>query len=188
MAAHDTKAGRRYTADERRATIVEAAVAEFAAAGLGGASTEAIARRAGISHAYLFRLFGTKRELFLAAVDHAFDRILDTFRRAERERPEGVPVSAALGHAYRQLIEDRDVLLFQFTAYASCGDADIRAAVGRRYRETLGYVTRVGAFSEDRARMFMAIGALLNVGMALELPELDDDGWARRLSQAGSDL
>src|ERR671932_68935 len=59
----------RKTADERRAEILEAARAEFADRGLDGASTDTIARRAGISQPYLFRLFGTKKELFVACDD-----------------------------------------------------------------------------------------------------------------------
>ena len=49
----------RMTADERRDAIVAAGVEEFAAGGLVGASTEAIAKRAGVSQPYVFQLFGT---------------------------------------------------------------------------------------------------------------------------------
>ena len=58
----------RSTAQERRAELLAAALSEFAIGGLHGTSTEAIAKRAGISHAYLFRLFGTKKQLFIAIV------------------------------------------------------------------------------------------------------------------------
>ena len=50
----------RQTADERREEVLAAAVEEFGRAGFHGASTDAIARRAGISQPYLFRLFGSK--------------------------------------------------------------------------------------------------------------------------------
>src|SRR4051794_41459597 len=63
----DALGAHRLTADERRAEIVEAAVTAFARGGFDGASTDDIARIAGVSQPYLFRLFGTKRELFLAA-------------------------------------------------------------------------------------------------------------------------
>jgi AcrR family transcriptional regulator len=51
----------RQTAEERREAVLVAAVTEFARAGFHGASTDAIARRAGISQPYLFRLFGSKK-------------------------------------------------------------------------------------------------------------------------------
>src|SRR5215211_5965310 len=72
----------RLTADERRTDIVAAAVRAFASGGLAGTSTEEIARLAGVSQPYLFRLFGTKRDLFLAAVGGPFDRIVETFEQA----------------------------------------------------------------------------------------------------------
>ena len=55
----------RQSADVRRASILRAAIVEFARSGYAGTSTEAIAARAGISQPYLFRLFGTKKDLLL---------------------------------------------------------------------------------------------------------------------------
>jgi hypothetical protein len=54
--------------DERRSArrSLDAALEEFAELGLHGASSEDIARRAGISQPYVFRLFATKKELFSA--------------------------------------------------------------------------------------------------------------------------
>src|SRR4030088_2980661 len=84
--AIDKKAGDlRHTAEERRAEVLKAAVAEFALHGLHGTSTEMSARRIGISQPYIFRLFPTKKELFLAAIDQCFDRVEAAFRGAADE-------------------------------------------------------------------------------------------------------
>src|SRR4029077_19894871 len=72
----------RMPAAERREMVLEAAVPEFAAGGLAGTSTEDVARRAGISQPYLFRLFPTKKALFLALVERCFRRVEDTFTAA----------------------------------------------------------------------------------------------------------
>src|SRR6266566_6120885 len=77
--------GARRTAEERRAEVLQAAVAEFALHGLHGTSTEMIAKRIGISQPYVFRLFASKKELFLAAIDQCFDRVETAFRNAARE-------------------------------------------------------------------------------------------------------
>jgi AcrR family transcriptional regulator len=53
---------------ERRSQVLQHAAEEFAAHGLHGASTETIARSAGITQAYIFRMFGTKKALFLELV------------------------------------------------------------------------------------------------------------------------
>jgi AcrR family transcriptional regulator len=164
------------TAEERRVQLVEAAVEEFAQAGLAGASTEAIAKRAGISHAYLFRLFPTKRALFAATVDHTFDHVLETFEQAYAERDPDEPVLAVLGHAYIALLEDRSRLLFQLHAYAACGDEDIRAHVRTRYLAVFEWVRKTSGHGEDDVRVFMSTGLLLAVGAAIDAPELAGDG------------
>ena len=73
----------RQTADERREAILEAAAREFAERGLHGASTDAIAKAAGISQPYLFRLFGTKKELYLATTSRKME---ETFRSSNERR------------------------------------------------------------------------------------------------------
>src|SRR2546428_3922165 len=91
----------RHTAEERRAEVLQAAVAEFALHGLHGTSTEMIARRIGISHPYIFRLFPSKKELFLAAIDQCFDRVETAFRNAAPE-----PATAS-DHAIASPVEPR---------------------------------------------------------------------------------
>jgi AcrR family transcriptional regulator len=169
------------TAEERRLELVDAAIEEFAQAGLAGASTEAIARRAGISHAYLFRLYPTKRALFLAAIDESFDHVLRRFQEAYAERDPDLVVCAVLGHAYVELVRDRSRLLFQLHAYAACGDEDIRAHVRERYDAVRDYVREVSGLDEDEVRLFMSTGLLLAVGTAIDEPDLARDGsWMGR--------
>jgi AcrR family transcriptional regulator len=166
----------RRTADERRAQVVEAALEEFAQAGLAGASTEAIARRAGISHAYLFRLFGTKRDLFLATVDRAFGHVLDVFREAWSTRDPAWPPLAVLGTSYPPILQDRKELLFQFHAFAACADPEIRARVRERYLDCFRWVCDTTGEPEDSVRMFMSTGLLIAVSEALDEPVLAEKG------------
>ena len=91
----------RQSAAERREEILEAALEEFAEHGYHGASTEAIARRAGISQPYVFRLFGTKQELFKAVVARCFRETLDMFQRAA-EGKRGKEALKAMGEAYTE--------------------------------------------------------------------------------------
>ncbi|HKX47975.1 MAG TPA: helix-turn-helix domain-containing protein, partial [Gaiellaceae bacterium] len=124
----------RQTAGERREAVLEAARHEFAQHGLHGASTDAIARRAGISQPYLFRLFGSKRALFIAVNEMCFERTLEMFRTAA-SGTTGRDALDAIGHAYGELIEnDRDMLQGQLQAYsAAVNDEEIRASVARGY-------------------------------------------------------
>jgi Transcriptional regulator len=119
----------RSTAAARRDDVLDAAMVEFADHGFEGASTEDIARRAGISQPYLFRLFGTKKELFKASVARCLRETLEVFQRAA-EGKRGNEALAAIGQAYRQQLEqDRSRLRAQMTAYVACDDPEIREVV-----------------------------------------------------------
>src|SRR5215208_5536012 len=103
----------RQTAEERREAVVRAAREEFAHKGFHGASTDAIARAAGISQPYLFRLFGTKKELYLETSRDAMRRTYETMAAAARGK-RGVEALQAMGQAYQgMLAEDRTQLLLQ---------------------------------------------------------------------------
>src|SRR3954447_26526404 len=123
----------RKSKEVRREEILDAALQEFAARGLHGASTEDIARRAGISQPYVFRLFGTKKALFTAVVNRCFRQTHELFARAA-EGKRGADALAAMGDAYvERLHGDRTQLLAQMQAYAACDDPDIRQVVQDGY-------------------------------------------------------
>ncbi len=85
--------------EERREQILEAAQADFAARGLVGGSTEASAKAVGISQPYVFRLFGTKKELFMATVERCMHGTLEMFRTASAGL-KGEEALRAIGEAY----------------------------------------------------------------------------------------
>src|SRR5881296_1090978 len=123
----------RSTAAERKDDVLDAALIEFAEHGFEGTSTEDIARRAGISQPYLFRLFGTKKELFKASVARCLRETLELFQRAA-EGKRGEEALKAIGEAYvEQLEADRTRLRAQMQAYAACDDPEIRAVVRAGY-------------------------------------------------------
>jgi AcrR family transcriptional regulator len=157
----------RRTSVERRAEVVEAAIAEFAGAGLAGASTERIARRAGVSHGYLFRLVGSRRALFLAAVDHAFGRVQRTFAAAWSARGEGEDAEAVLGCAYAELVADPDELRFLLHAYAACGDPEVRDRVRARWAACESWLRAATGWDDEALAAFMARGLLITVTSAM---------------------
>jgi AcrR family transcriptional regulator len=167
----------RQSADERRAAIVTAGVDEFAARGLAGASTDAIARRAGVSQPYVFQLFGTKKDLFIAVLRHGFERTriafedaADRFERGDRFGVDCDSPLGAMGQAYIQLLADRTLLLVQLQAYAACSDSDVRAAVGEEFGRLHRYVADRSGASAGDVHAFFAEGMLLNVGAAIRSP------------------
>jgi AcrR family transcriptional regulator len=165
------------SAQERREQILEAAVSEFALHGLNGTSTEVIARRVGVSQPYLFRLFGTKKDLFLAAVLRGFDRTTETFRRAAEAHPEAK--IHAMGEAYKQLVSDREELLMQMQSYAACGDPEVQAIVRERFSGLIEDVTEMTGASDHEVMNFFRTGMFLNVATAMDLLSIQDEKWAR---------
>jgi AcrR family transcriptional regulator len=158
----------RKSAEERRTEIVAIAFRHFAEGGYNGTSTEAIAREAGISQPYLFRLFRTKRELFLACVDRCYAHIAEVFREAVDGVPAGERMMA-MGQAYEQrLLPDKHALSFQMQAY-STADPEIRAHVREHYIGLRGIVAGLAGVDERETWHFFAHGMMLNVVAMLGL-------------------
>jgi len=171
----------RKTQAERREEILDAALDEFAEHGYHGGSTEGIARRAGISQPYVFRLFGTKRELFKAVVARCFRETLEMFQRAA-EGKRGKEALDAMGNAYvERLLTERKRLQLQMQAYAACDDPEICAVVRAGYGDLVAYVERVSALEPHIVSMFFAQGMLLNVFASMGLTAESPEPWADRL-------
>jgi AcrR family transcriptional regulator len=170
----------RKSAAERRDEILEAALVEFAAHGLDGGSTEAIAKAVGISQPYVFRLFGTKKQLFMATIERCLRGTLEMFHTASAGL-RGEEALHAIGEAYSErLATDPAYLRSQMQAYAACEDPEIRKVVRRGYGELVEYVERVSGLPSERVSHFFAKGMLLNVMASLELLGATE-GWAERL-------
>lgn len=177
-----TVTGTRHTADERRAEILEAAVEAFALTGYAGTSTESIARAVGISQPYLFRLYGTKKELFLTAVEWCFREVIDTFMAAARSAPRREDVLRHVALAYRRLITDRPRLQLQMQAYAACEDPDVRAVVQRGFEQLVAALSAVSGATPAELAHFLAQGMLLNVLAAMGVEDADT-GWAATIRE-----
>jgi AcrR family transcriptional regulator len=163
----------RKSADERREEILAVALRHFAAGGYHGTSTEVIAKEAGISQPYLFRLFRTKRELFLACNDRACEKVLDAFRRAAAEAPAGERLHA-MGHAYvSELLPDRHAILMMMQGYAAVSDPEIQEHVRRRYGDVVSEVAELAGAGPEDVWSFCATGMLLNIVAALDLEQSD---------------
>ncbi|MFL5945902.1 MAG: TetR/AcrR family transcriptional regulator [Gaiellaceae bacterium] len=170
----------RKSAAERRDEILDAALIEFAAHGLEGGSTDAIAQAVGISQPYVFRLFGTKKQLFMATVERCLRGTLEMFHTASAGL-SGEDALRAIGEAYvERLAGDQTYLHAQMQSYAACDDPEIRAVVQRGYGELVEYVERVGGAPPERVAHFFAKGMLLNVLASMDALNAEA-GWAQRL-------
>jgi AcrR family transcriptional regulator len=177
------KATTRSSKEERRREIVEAATSEFAVRGLYGTPVEAIAKRVGVSQPYLFQLFGTKKELFIAAVRRTFERTVAAFRAAAAEAGDGADAQKILermGLVYARLLGDRSLLLMQMQAYAASEDEEIREVVREEMLRLVRFVQSASGAGDGAVRDWLAHGMLMNVIAAMDLGHLDTD-WARMM-------
>jgi AcrR family transcriptional regulator len=86
-----TKRRQRRSAAELTNRLLQAAAEEFKRAGYAGATTAAIARKADVTEAQLFRYFGSKSNLFREAIFKPLDEQLLQFTQAH------MPERAAIG-------------------------------------------------------------------------------------------
>lgn len=161
------------TSAERREAVIDAAITEFSQKGMHGTATEDIARRAGISQPYIFRLFGTKKELFMAAASRVCDRIASLFgEAATRATASGDDILGAMGESYTQLLRNREELLMLLQTFAASADADVQAMGRARMEDLFERVKTVAQVDDAVVRDFFAQGMLLAVLAAVDAPHI----------------
>jgi AcrR family transcriptional regulator len=167
----------RMSGRQRREQLLELAAEEFAKAGLHGTSTETLARRAGITQTYVFRLFGSKKALFLQVVERAFERLTEGMDQAAEGRTSRDALTA-MGRFYDSALADRTGLLVQLQAFAACGDPEVREVVRDRMARMWTVAAERTGLPPVAVKTFLAYGMLLNTAAALEVDDVDA-GWAR---------
>ena len=151
----------------------------IAARGIQGTPTAEVAKRAGISHAYLFRLFPTKSDLAIAVVERANQRLYDAFADAAASAgPSGEDKLHAMGLAYSDLLADRELLLVQMHSHAAAAeDPAIREAARKGFARLVDLIERESGADPTTIGRFFATGMLMNVMAALDAGSLSDH-WA----------
>jgi AcrR family transcriptional regulator len=181
----------RMSAEERRDEVLDIAIVEFATYGLHGASTETIAAKAGISQPYIFRLFGTKKDLFIASVGRVCDRIRSIFEEAAAgAQDQGIACQAqtqgnasplhahdnaildAMGRSYHKLLSQRYELLMLLQAFAASDDPEVQSAVRKRYVGLIDCVKETSQAGDREVMEFFAIGMGLTIGTVLDIADM----------------
>jgi AcrR family transcriptional regulator len=164
----------RMSAVDRRADVLRAAVPVFAKGGYHGTSTEDVARAAGISQPYLFRLFPTKKALFLELVGHGFGRVREACVAAGWG-PTGDEAMEAMAEAYSELLRDRDELMLQMHFYGACDDDEIAEATRREFGRLWREVVRLSGAGDEEMQKFFATGMLMNVIASMDATSHSSD-------------
>lgn len=170
------------SSEERREQIVLAAIAVFGAKGYVGTTTDDVARAASVSQPYVVRLFGTKENLFLEALQSSLDRLLDSFRAVPpvpHVTPEELAAApddlhergVAMGQAYLRLLRVRGLHQLLSQAFLLGGHPVIGPRAREGFARVWHYLRREAGFSTDEARKFLASGMLINTMIGLRMIE-----------------
>lgn len=168
----------RLTAEGRRSQILEVATAVFGERGYAGTTTDAIARQAGISQAYVVRMFGSKEQLFTEVVERAAERVREVFRAEIARFDDDTSVQdkrEALGTAYADLVADRGILLALLHAFGQGHDPAIGPLARECMLSTYRVVRDEAGLDPADASAFFAQGMLITVLMSMRMPDQFDN-------------
>jgi AcrR family transcriptional regulator len=178
-------------AAERRLSLIETAIRVFSEGSYRGTTTAEIARAAGISEPILYRHFGSKRDLYLAALDHVWGRTRASWEEALGATPNVREAFEAMGRAHFT-VRDCKFQMAELWVQAlgeAADDPELRRHLRRHMREVHDYIAALirqgqeeGVLHANRdadaeAWTFLAGGVLGMVGRRIGL--LDEAEVAR---------
>ena len=174
----------RSTAEVQRARVVSSAVKVFDHTGYHATPVTDVAAEAGISPAYVFRLFPGKLALFVAAVEHCYRRVVQALAEGADAAGGDSPAERleAMGDAYARLIADRDLLMLQVHAQSAGDIPEVREAVRSGLASVVDVVRERSLADPAAVQRFIAYGQLCHLIVTAELDDVDAS-WARTLTE-----
>ncbi|MDN4477955.1 helix-turn-helix domain-containing protein [Demequina sp. SYSU T00039] len=174
----------RLSSEDRREQILAAATAVFGERGYAGGTTDAIAREAGISQAYVVRMFGSKEQLFLEVARRAVGRLEAEFRAVISQfsgEETMLERQSALGRAYGELVADRGILLSLLHLFGLGHDPVFGPEARDSFLGVYRLVREEAGFSPEDATDFFARGMLNTILLAMRMPDRKEDPMAFEL-------
>jgi AcrR family transcriptional regulator len=180
-----TTASTRMPAAERRLALVETAIRVFSDGSYRGTTTAEIARAAGVSEPILYRHFASKRDLYLAALDHVWGKARAGWEEALEATEDVRDAIETMGRGHvtvRDCKFQMAELWVQALSEAN-EDPELRRQLRRHMREVHDFIAGVirrgqeqGVLNPDRnadaeAWTFLAGGVLGMVGRRIGLLE-----------------
>jgi AcrR family transcriptional regulator len=181
----------RLSAEERRAAVLECACQIFAKGSYHGATTAEIARSAGVTEPILYRHFASKRDLYLACLQAAWEETRTMWEAAITTEPDPALWIDHMGLGYMAGKDKRGHIaqLWVQAMTEASDDPEIRRFIRRQMRDVHAFVAEVmrraqkgGGIFPDRdpeaeAWIFISLGLLGTVSK--RLGGLVDDDFPR---------
>jgi AcrR family transcriptional regulator len=175
----------RMPAAERRQALIDTAIRLFSEGSYRGTTTSEIARAAGISEPILYRHFTSKRELYLAALDHVWGKARASWEHALATTPDVRAAMETMGRGH-VTVRDCKFQMAELWVQAlgeAAEDPELRKHLRRHMREVHDFIADVirrgqteGVLHPERnadaeAWSFLAGGVLGMVGRRIGLLE-----------------
>ena len=171
----------RLTAEQRRAAVLDCACVIFSKSSYRATTTAEIARQAGVTEPILYRHFESKRHLYLACLESAWDSCRSMWEAAVAGEEDPALWVGAMGSAYLEAKDKRGLIanLWVQALTEASDDAEIRRFLRRYVREVHDFVAGVirrsqelGGIPKDRdpeaeAWIFISVGLLATVSKRL---------------------
>jgi AcrR family transcriptional regulator len=160
----------RMKSEDRRELILAAAAGVFGERGYVGATTDAVAKAAGVSQPYVVRMFGTKAALFRAVLDRSLDRLIDEFRgEIAAQGPGSDDLPMCIGRRYVALLADRGLLLSLMQAFMLGADPEIGPTARAGFLRVYRLLRDEGKFTPEQAAEFLQGGMMINTLVGLRM-------------------
>ena len=167
----------RMAMEERREIVLRESIPVFARYGFEGATTAEIAKRAGVTQPYIFKLFGSKKALFIEACERNMATTVAQMRESAGGKT-GHDALDAMGLAYvERMDKDRDSLLLQMQQYAACWDEDVQRTVRTCMQEMWNMINEMAGLPMEETALFVAKGMMCNVMAAAGRSDGNDPQW-----------
>ena len=178
----------RLPAAERRQALIDTAIRVFSDGSYRGTTTAEIARAAGISEPILYRHFASKRDLYLAALDHVWGKMRAQWEAALTDSANVREAFEAIGRSHVS-VHDCKFQMAELWVQAlseATEDPELRKHLRRHMREVHDFIAGVirkgqeqGVLNPTRnpdseAWTFLAGGVLGMVGRRIGLLNEDE--------------
>ena len=176
----------RMKSEDRRELILAAAAVVFGERGYVGATTDAVAKAAGISQPYVVRMFGTKAALFQAVLDRSLDKLIAGFREEiDEHRPTDDDLPMCIGRRYVTLLSDRGLLLSLMQAFMLGADPEIGPTARAGFLRVYRLLRDEAGFTPEQSTEFLSGGMMINTLVGLRMgADFDTDPEVREMLTA----
>jgi len=182
----------RMASGERRELVLAAAAEVFGERGYVGATTDAVAKAAGVSQPYVVRMFGTKAALFQSVFERSLERLMAGFRQeiAAAVNESGITpgsdeLNMCIGRRYVELLEDRGLLLSMMQAFMLGADPEVGPTARAGFLRVYQLLRDEAGFTPEQASHILSIGMMINTLVGLRMgADFDEDPEVREMITA----